>query len=287
VPSYDVNGKVALVTGAARGIGFETARALLARGASVAVVDLDAATAEAAAARLEPSRAIGIGADVSDRGAMQQAVATTVERLGRVDVVVANAGISPTYATFRAMATEPFERTIAVNLMGVVRTVDAALPQVVENGGHVVVVASVYAFQNGVGMTPYAMAKAGVEQFGRALRLELQPHGASASVAYFGLIDTKLVHDAIDADPAVGKLFSAAPKAMLKRLPPSVAGDAIARGIERRAPRIIRPRIYVAIAALRGLLGPVIDRRFERDERVAEAVRDMDARSEQEQTTTA
>jgi NAD(P)-dependent dehydrogenase (short-subunit alcohol dehydrogenase family) len=287
VARYDLNGKVALVTGGARGIGWETARALAARGAAVAIVDLDAAAAEAAAARLGDGRAIGLAADVSDRGAIQRATAATVERLGRLDVAVANAGISPTYATFRAMATEVFERTIDVNLMGVVRTVEAALPEVTRNGGHVVVVASAYAFQNGVGLTPYAMAKAGVEQFGRALRLELQPHGASASVAYFGLIDTKLVHDKIDADSAVEKLFSAAPKLMLRRLPPSAAGEAIARGIERRAARIVRPRIYVAIQALRGLVGPMTDRRFERDDRALAAVREMDGRADQEQTTSA
>jgi NAD(P)-dependent dehydrogenase (short-subunit alcohol dehydrogenase family) len=287
VPRYDVHGKVALVTGGARGIGWETARALAARGASVAIVDLDASEAEAAAERIAGGRAIGLAADVSDRAAMQHAVAATVERLGRLDVVVANAGISPTYATFRSMATELFERTIAVNLMGVARTVEAALPQIVANGGHVVVVASVYAFQNGVGLTPYAMAKAGVEQFGRALRLELRPHGASASVAYFGLIDTKMVHDAIDADPAVNTLLSAAPKLMLKRLPASAAGEAIALGVERRAPRIVRPRIYVVISALRGLVGPLIDRQFERDETVGAAVREMDARAGSEQTTTA
>lgn len=287
MPAYELNGKVALVTGAARGIGFETARALVARGASVAIVDLDAASAEAAAAQLHDTRAIGLEADVSDRGAMQQAVATTVERLGRLDVVVANAGIAPTYATLRVFATETFERTIEVNLMGVVRTVQAALPEVVRNGGHVVVVASAYAFQNGVGLTPYAMSKAAVEQLGRALRLELAPHGASASVAYFGLIDTEMVRRGIDPDPAINKVFSAAPKPMLKRLKPAAAGESIARGIERRAPRIIRPRVYVAISALRGIIGPLTDRRFLRDERVLDGVREMDARADREQTTTA
>src|SRR4051794_2132076 len=198
---YDLNGKVALVTGAARGIGFETARGLIGRGASVAVVDLDEGASERAASQLHDSRAIGIAADVTDRGALQQAVARTVERFGGLDVVVANAGIAPRAATMQAMASENFERTIDVNLLGVYRTVDAALPEVIRRRGHVVVIASVYAFTNGVGMLPYAMAKAGVEQLGRGLRVELTPHGASVSVAYFGFIDTEMVHKALDEDP--------------------------------------------------------------------------------------
>ena len=72
-------------------------------------------------------------------------------------------------------------------------------------GGHVVVVASIYAFMNGIGAIPYAMSKAAVEQLGRALRVELAQHGASASVAYFGFIDTEMVHQGIDARPARGE----------------------------------------------------------------------------------
>jgi len=158
---YDLAGKVALVTGGARGIGFATDRALVARGASVVVVDLDAEAAQAAAAQLHDSRAIGLAADVADRGAIHQAVAASVDRLGGLDVVVANAGIGPTYATLRATAVETFDRVIEVNLLGVVNTVRAALPEVTRNAGHVVLVASVYAFQNGVGVASYAMSKAG------------------------------------------------------------------------------------------------------------------------------
>src|SRR4051794_35305470 len=88
------------------------------------------------------------------------------------------------------MDPDVFERVIEVNLLGVWRTVRAALPQVVARQGHVVVVASIYALANGMGTAPYAMAKAGVEQLGRALRVELVQHGASASVAYFGFIDS-------------------------------------------------------------------------------------------------
>lgn len=283
---YELGDRAALVTGAARGIGLETARALISRGASVAVIDLEAEAAEAAAAQLHDTRAIGLAADVTDRGAMQQAVAATVERFGALDVVVANAGIASRAATFRAMASEGFERVIDVNLMGVVRTVDAALPELIRRRGHAVVVASVYAFGNGVGATSYAMSKAAVEQFGRALRVELVQHGASASVAYFGFIDTEMVHRAIDADPVVDSMLATYPRLLRKRLQPVVAGEAIATGIERRAPRIIRPRRWVVMSMLRGILNPLIDIRMERDATVQAAARELDSRQGEEQPIT-
>jgi NAD(P)-dependent dehydrogenase (short-subunit alcohol dehydrogenase family) len=286
VTRYELGDRVALVTGAARGIGLETARALISRGASVAVIDLEAEAAEAAAAQLHDTRAIGLAADVTDRGAMQQAVAATVERFGALDVVVANAGIASRAATFRAMASEGFERVIDVNLMGVVRTVDAALPELIRRRGHAVVVASVYAFGNGVGATSYAMSKAAVEQFGRALRVELVQHGASASVAYFGFIDTEMVHRAIDADPVVDSMLATYPRLLRKRLQPVVAGEAIATGIERRAPRIIRPRRWVVMSMLRGILNPLIDIRMERDATVQAAARELDSRQGEEQPIT-
>jgi NAD(P)-dependent dehydrogenase (short-subunit alcohol dehydrogenase family) len=279
---YDLDGKVAFVTGAARGIGFETARALAARGASAALVDLGTETVEAAAASLHRTRTIGLAADVSDRAGLQRAVAATVERFGGLDVVVANAGIIPRAATFRAMTMERFDRVIDVNLMGVVKTVDAALPEIVRNRGHVVVVASIQAFQNGFGVAPYAMSKAAVEQFGRALRVELVPYGASASVAYFGFVDTDIVRRGVDADPAVKAMVEALPRSLKKRLEPREAGDAIVSGIERRAPRIIRPRAWIAVSALRGLLNPLADRQLARDKRHQDVVRDLDARGDEE-----
>jgi NAD(P)-dependent dehydrogenase (short-subunit alcohol dehydrogenase family) len=272
--SYDVAGKVALITGGARGIGFETARRLYDRGASVALVDLVADEAEASAVRLG-DRAIGIAADVTDRDAIEAAVQQTVERFGGLDIAVANAGIAPHAATIRAMDYDAFERVLDVNLMGVWRTTRAALPQVVERQGHIVVVASVYAFVNGILLAPYAIAKAGVEQLGRTLRAELAPHGASASVAYFGFIDTEMVRDGM-SDPAANALEDQLPSFMLKRLPPSAAGRAIVDGIERRAPRIIRPRWWRIPSVLRGALNPVLDHFMERDDRVLDAIRGGD-----------
>jgi short-subunit dehydrogenase len=147
---------------------------------------------------------------------------------------------------------------------------------VTERGGHVVVVASVYAFMNGVLNASYAMSKAGVEQLGRALRAELASHGASASVAYFGFIDTRMVQDAME-DPISEHLVDNMPKFMLRRLPPSAAGEAIVTGIERRAPRIIAPKWWRAWSVLRGILNPLFDARAERDERFQAAIREADA----------
>jgi NAD(P)-dependent dehydrogenase (short-subunit alcohol dehydrogenase family) len=214
---FDLTDKVALVTGGARGIGLATTLALLARGAAVAIIDLDAAAVKRAATELHASRALGLAADVTDRIAMQSAVATAVERFGGLDVVVANAGIASRVARFRGSSPETFERVLDVNLMGTVRTVDAALPEIIRRGGHVVLVSSIYAFMNGVGAAPYAMSKAAVEQLGRALRVELRHHGASASVAYFGFIDTDMVNQALDRDPLAHTMLTALPKPLHKR----------------------------------------------------------------------
>src|SRR5438270_647282 len=85
----------------------------------------------------------------------------------------------------------------------------------------------------GFGTAPYAMAKAGVERLGRALRVELVPHGAGASVAYFGYIDTAMVHQAIDAAPIADRMQEVLPKILRKRLTPAQAGEAVARGVEK------------------------------------------------------
>jgi NAD(P)-dependent dehydrogenase (short-subunit alcohol dehydrogenase family) len=279
-PVYDLNGKVALVTGAARGIGYETARQMHMRGASVVVVDLEAEQAREAAERIG-ERALGVAGDVTDEGAMQSAVAAAVERFGGLDVVVANAGMAqPKVATIRGIAGEEWERVFEVDMLGVWRTVRAALPQIVERRGHVVVTSSVYAFVNGIFNSPYAVAKAGVESLGRALRVELAPLGASASVAYFGWVDTKLVQDAFER-PHSDHMQGLAPERLRKRITPDVAGAAVVRGIEERAPRIFAPKWWRYVSALRGLLNPILDRHLEQAA-VAKAVRAIESEADEQ-----
>jgi NAD(P)-dependent dehydrogenase (short-subunit alcohol dehydrogenase family) len=275
---YDLNGKVALVTGGARGIGFETARQMHLRGASVAVLDIDAEEAREAAERIGP-RAIGLAGDVTDQSAMMNAVAEIVEAFGGLDVAVANAGIAQKqFATVRGISGEEWERVFEVDMLGVWRTVRAALPQIVERRGQMIVVSSVYAFANGFGNSPYAAAKSAVESLGRALRVELRPHGASAGVAYFGWVDTKLVQDAFaqESSPRVREL---SPEWLLKRISPEEAGAGLVRGIEERAPRIFVPKWWRYVSALRGLINPLLDRRMESDEKTRALVRDLDAKT--------
>jgi NAD(P)-dependent dehydrogenase (short-subunit alcohol dehydrogenase family) len=280
-PVYDLNGKVALVTGAARGIGYETARQIHLRGASVAVLDLDPAQAREAAEKIG-DRAIGIGADVTDHGAMMAAVAETVGRFGGLDVAVANAGIAQsTVATVRGIGAEEWERVFEVDLLGVWRTVRAVLPQIVERKGHIVVTGSVYSFANGIFNSPYAVAKAGVESLGRSLRAELMPLGASASVAYWGWVDTRMVQDGM-ARPHSERIQENAPAWLLKRITPDEAGAATVRGIEERAPRIFAPKWWRYVSAIRGLINPLLDRRMESDRKMIATVRAVEAEADEQ-----
>jgi NAD(P)-dependent dehydrogenase (short-subunit alcohol dehydrogenase family) len=275
---YSLNGKVVLVTGAARGIGYETARQMHMRGASVAVLDLDADQAAEAAERIGP-RAIGLSGDVTDQGAMMNTVAEVVEKFGGLDVAVANAGIAQQqFATVRGISGEEWERVFEVDLLGVWRTVRAALPQIVERRGQMVVISSVYAFANGMGNTPYAVAKAGVESLGRALRVELAPHGASATVAYFGWVDTKLVQDAF-AQPDANRVKDLSPDFLLKRITPDEAAAGLVRGIEERAPRVFVPKWWRYVSAFRGIVNPLLDRRMENDAKTRALIQDLDAKA--------
>jgi NAD(P)-dependent dehydrogenase (short-subunit alcohol dehydrogenase family) len=270
MPRLDLNHRVVLITGAARGIGACTARQLHDRGAQLSLVGLEFERIAALAEKLGP-RATASEADVTDHGALEAAVAATRERFGGIDVVIANAGVAPPSEPVLTIDPEAFERTIEVDLLGVWRTVRAALPSVVERRGHVVVIASIYAFFNGAVNASYAMSKAGVEQLGRALRVELAPHGATAGVAYFGFIDTDMVRDAFRRE-AVARVREAFPGWVSEPIPVEAASAALVRGIERRSPRVSAPRWVTVALAFRGVLDR-LDERLAADERMVRAVR--------------
>ncbi len=251
--SSGVRGRVVLITGAARGIGADAARRLAQRGAHVALVDRDADVLARTAAALGPDVAAFV-ADVRDAGAVEGAVAATVDRFGGIDAVVANAGISGPPATVAAMAPADFEAVIDINLLGVYRTVRAALPHVVERRGYVLPIASVAAVVPVPLQSAYAASKAGVEAFSRSLRMEIAHTGTRVGVGYFGFIDTDMVRNAL-AERAVQHALKGIPGILRRPLPVGAAGAAVARGVERRAARVYAPRWVPLLLASRATVG--------------------------------
>jgi len=254
---WTVRGRTVLITGAARGLGAETARRVAARGANVALVGLEPDELERVAAQCGRNAA-WFECDVTDPDALEGAVAGAVERFGGIDVVMANAGIAP-IGMVRSTDPAAFERTIEVNLLGVWRTVRACLPHVIERRGYVLVIASLAAAVHGPGMAAYSASKAGAEAFANSLRTEVRHLGVDVGVGYFHFIDTDMVRGG-DAHPAMGALRAEAPPPFNKTYPLSMGGQAIADGIEGRRRWVVVPGWVKALLVLRTALAPVFER---------------------------
>jgi NAD(P)-dependent dehydrogenase (short-subunit alcohol dehydrogenase family) len=257
MPTYPVAGKSILITGAARGIGAETARRLAAKGAKVSLVGLEPEELEKVAAQCGPD-AIWFETDVTDWDALEHAASGTGERFGGIDVVMANAGVAVA-GLVETVDPRSWERVIEVNLLGVWRTVRTCLPYVIERRGYVLPVASMAAAVHGPVMSAYAAAKAGVEAFGDSLRSEMRHKGVDVGVAYFSWIATDMVAGG-DASPAGGIMRGRMKGPLGKTYPLSVAVDAVEQGIESRARRVVAPGWARIMLALRDFVGPLQDR---------------------------
>ncbi|WP_110207312.1 SDR family NAD(P)-dependent oxidoreductase [Nocardioides daejeonensis] len=284
MPRLALPGRTVLITGGASGIGAATARTLTDRGANVVIADHDETAAERLASTLPAGRALALVADVTDAGRMNEVVEATVGHFGQLDVVFANAGIAYP-STLAAADMERYERVIEVDLLGVVRTVKPALPQIIANRGHVLLTASIYAFVNGVVNSAYALSKAGVESLSRSLRAELATEGASAGVLMPGWVRTPLTDVVRGAnEPATAikdRLFRGPLGGFIE--PEEVARAAV-DGIERRSARIVVPKTWAAVAASRGPFNAASDRILEHDRGTQALIREIDraARAEQD-----
>ena len=236
-----LNGQVALITGGARGIGAETARRLVSKGAKVVLVDLDEAPLRELERELGAAVATGFVADVCSLEQMEAAVAHGLGRFGRLDVVMANAGIS-SYGSVLAVDPATFRRVIDVNINGVFHTVRAALPHVIERKGYVLVVSSLAAYAAAPGLASYNASKAGVEHFANALRPEVAHLGVKVGSAHMSWIDTPLVQDAKKDLSAFRMMLERLPGPLGQMTSVEACADAFTAGIERRATRISVPR---------------------------------------------
>ncbi|GAA4355755.1 3-oxoacyl-ACP reductase FabG [Angustibacter luteus] len=189
-----LDGRVALVTGAARGIGAATARRLAADGAKVALLDLDesaaAATAKDIASEVSAD-AIGVGADVRDPEAVQRAVDTVVERLGGLHILVNNAGVTRDNLLFK-LSEEDWDTVIGVHLKGAYLMSKAAQQHfVAQKHGRIVNLSSVSALGNR-GQANYSAAKMGLQGFTRTLAIELGPFGVTVNAVAPGFVVTEM-----------------------------------------------------------------------------------------------
>ncbi|MEA2312836.1 MAG: hypothetical protein QOE28_2804 [Solirubrobacteraceae bacterium] len=255
--------KVVLITGAARGIGAETARRLAARGARVSLVGLEPDRLAALAAELG-EQAVWFEADVTDQEQLDGAVAGTVGAFGGIDAVLANAGIANN-GTVAVNPPDALVRTIDVNLSGVIRTISATLPHITERRGYVMIISSAAAFTMLPGMAAYMASKAGVEQFGNALRLEVAHKGVAVGSVHPSWIDTDLVRDTKMDLETFREALEQLPWPMSAITSVEDCADAIVDGIERRRRRVYIPRQVGAVQALRtittGAIGDWITRR--------------------------
>jgi len=192
----DLDGRVALVTGASRGLGEGVARALAARGAAVMLVARDGAAVEAAARDIAASggRAEAMACDVADYAAVERAVARTRSALGGLDILVNNAGVIEPIAEIATSDPEEWARNIAINLVGAYNAVRAALPGMLAGGGGgtIVNVSSGAAFRPLEGWSAYCSGKAGLAMFTRAIALETSGKGIRVFGFAPGTIDTDM-----------------------------------------------------------------------------------------------
>ncbi len=231
------DGKVALITGASSGIGAALARELARRGASLALL---ARREDRLAALADEIRGMGRGAlavacDVSRDGELERAAARTLAKLGRIDVAVANAGFGVA-GRIERLTVEDFRRQYEVNVLGVLRTLYATLPQLKRNRGTFAVVGSVAGYLPGPRTSAYASSKAAVRILTESLRAELAPEGIAVVLVSPGYVASEIRR--VDNQ---GLLHAEAPDPVPAWLvmPADKAARTIAHGIARRRREVV------------------------------------------------
>jgi NAD(P)-dependent dehydrogenase (short-subunit alcohol dehydrogenase family) len=262
-----------LITGAGSGIGAALARRLGARGHRLALLDLRAQPLAELAGELGAAYA---AADVRHAQTLTEAIDRLAQELGGLDVAVANAGIATT-GPLRLVGPDTVEDTIDVNLLGVWRTMRAALPHLLDTRGYLLCTASAAAILPSPLLGAYSASKAGVEALARVARTEVAGLGVDVGVAYFLFLNTPMVTGS-EQLAVTHTLRGAAPSFIARTWPLEPAVEAMAAGIEHRARTVVYPPFLRAFLKLRGLLdSPLLDRRPAREMPAADAAFARDA----------
>ncbi|WP_063735389.1 SDR family oxidoreductase [Streptomyces sp. RTd22] len=263
----NLEGRVAVVTGAARGVGELLARKLSARGARVALVGLEPDELKRVSGRL-PTDSDHWHADVTDPEAMARVAEEVVARFGAVDIVCANAGVA-TGGPFLETDEAAWRRVVEVNLLGSVTTARAFLPALLASRGHLLQIASLAAIAPAPMMTAYCASKAGVEAFAHCLRAEVGHRGVTVGVGYLSWTDTDMVRGA-DRDEVMRELRARMPWPAGRTYPLGPAVDRLVAGIERRSAHVYGQWWLRGMQPVRGYLPALIGAVGRREMRWAE-----------------
>ena len=246
-----LDGQVVLITGAASGIGAATALEVLAHGGMPVLVDCDAEPLAHMAQRCGPQTLHWV-ADVTQLQVMQDVVEKTLFKLGRIDIVFANAGV----AAFGPMAyidPDAWKRCFEVNVLGVFNTIRAALPAIMKQGGYVLINASSSSFAHPPVMSAYAASKSAVEAMGNSLRIEMAAHGVRVGVVHAGWVRTPLVTEGA-LHPGFVRLRATMPGPLNSETSPEETARVIVQGMLQRKRRVWVPGWLRILFALRALL---------------------------------
>lgn len=223
-----------MVTGGSSGIGLATAEIAAAKGANVTIIARDARRLAEAITRVEAARTsadqrvVARAADVADRDALLEAIASAREELGPVDMLFACAGYC-TPGRFAELPLEAFEQHVDVNLLGVIHATRAVVPEMIERGtGHIALVSSMGGLVGVYGYSAYSAAKFGVTGFAEVLRCELKPHGIGVTLLVPPNVDTPGYAREIEVEPAETKAINGIAKT---RSAEEIAGLFV-RGVE-------------------------------------------------------